>query len=189
MVKHGGVAFKNVDAATIVDVNEDAVVPADNNVQETSAGDCVNGDTWWVPLPSRFFKMGKTVDPLDKIFPSIFRRQDHQEATARAAYQFLSEVSHGYAFFASTPFFDHFLKHFPLKQALSHRTDHLFEYKIKAAAGWKPIIDLEFYWCQLANRYNVSVEQLQESLKYLPTDIFQISCHPVFQAMAAADYY
>lgn len=144
---------------------------------------------YWVPLPSRIFKMGKTVDPLAKIYPGIFKKRTLEDALPIAAYQFLSEVAHGYAFYCPTPFFDHFCRTFPLRDRNSGRLDHLFEYKIKACHSPKPAIDLDFYWTILSRRYLISADDLCDSLNYLPTDIFQFCSHPVFSVMARADYY
>lgn len=142
---------------------------------------------WWVPLPSRILKLGKTVQHLATVYPCTFKNKhlSVEEKLCAASRQYIGEVSHGFSFFAETPFLSHFVHTFPLIGPHLLRPD---AYSVQASRSPKPQVILNDYFESLSWRYGVTTDSLLEALHLLPTQLFSWTLHPVFSALASTDY-
>jgi len=132
---------------------------------------------FWGPLPSRILKAGKCLKDPRKLY---HRGITLEEASTRL----LGEIACGYAFYLQVPVLRAFVKNFK-REGLD--PVKFSPWKIQAVRGPKPLLS-DAAWEQMEVRYGYPRQVWLDLEATFPDKPFVFMEHPLFAAMALADY-
>jgi hypothetical protein len=138
---------------------------------------CLDGSTWWGPLPSRILKVGKALRDPRELYKGTFEQC--------CAY-FLNDVAMGYSYFLQIPILRSFVKNFAKDEIRNERS--LGWRAVLGDKGAKPQIDEEAAQMQLLKRYGTNWLNSEEIERGFPSDPFVFMSDPLFITLGLRDY-
>ncbi len=140
----------------------------------------------WGPLPSRVLKMGKLIEDPVSLYKVTHLPKEHRRRAA--AEMFLKDLSSSYKPFLPVPFVSNFVHNFGSADWDIQRR-WIDTYKIQADGSQQNYSLNAEGLQQILDRYDITLEQMNDALDHFPIEPFSFTESPVYFALARVDYF